>query len=408
MPKGLNNDMIQRTNRSLILRNILERKVVSRIQLAKLTGLKKPTITNIVNDLLKLDIIEECDMEKKEGYRKTEGLQIRANGIKIVAARWIREFFSASIYTLSGTEESSVRCEISTNDEIDIALDKIFCTIDKLVSGIDQDKIIGMCVGVPGPYIRGKKNIAIVTGYEKLSEIDIQKTFETHYSFPVFTEHDGRLQALAEWNYMDFKEKEKSKCLLALQSLGIGIGAGIVEKGKTFPGAFGIAGEIGQLGIYFNGPKNHAGERGTLEHYASSYSVKEYVRQRLMEYPESQLNENSPYNEIVEAYYANDPLAEWAFDSVANRLAYGLTGIIFIISPDKIIIGPEYPNNERFLQKVKDGINSMVSPEISDNIDIRFSSYKGDPTVSGAYYYVLERFLHDSSIYERVKNIQTN
>ena len=125
--------------------------------------------------------------------------------------------------------------------------------------------------------------------------------------------------------------------MLALQSVGIGIGAGIILDGKILEGAFGIAGEIGQLGIYFNGPENRYGERGTLEYYASSASVKRYISERMCDFPESSVNEESAYEEIVSAYYAGDSLAVWAFDILAWRLAYGLLGTIFVINPDEII-----------------------------------------------------------------------
>ena len=69
--------------------------------------------------------------------------------------------------------------------------------------------------------------------------------------------------------------------MLALQSLGIGIGAGVILNGKIVEGAFGVSGEIGQMGILFSGVKNSQGARGKLENYASSSSVKKYVRTRL-------------------------------------------------------------------------------------------------------------------------------
>ena len=63
---------------------------------------------------------------------------------------------------------------------------------------------------------------------------------------------------------MSSTEREHVHCLLALQSIGIGIGAGLILNGKVLEGAFGIAGEIGNIGIYFNGPKNSNGNGGRL------------------------------------------------------------------------------------------------------------------------------------------------
>lgn len=115
--------------------------------------------------------------------------------------------------------------------------------------------------------------------------------------------------------------------------------------------AFGIAGEIGHIGVNFNGMKNVYGERGTLEYYASSESVRQYVRERLNDYPTSNLSAHSTYQEILQAYYDRDPLATWAFDLLAWRLAYGLLSTFFILNPNKIVIGSDYPASEEFVIK---------------------------------------------------------
>lgn len=118
----------------------------------------------------------------------------------------------------------------------------------------------------------------------------------------MITEHDAHLSALAEWKELPVEERNSCTCLLALQSIGIGIGAGVILNGKIVEGAIGIAGEIGQMGIWFSGPKNKKGHRGVWENYASSASVKDYLRTRLHEFPSTSLSETSTYEEILSAY----------------------------------------------------------------------------------------------------------
>ena len=48
MQKGLNNQKIQQTNRSLILEMIIDRGIVTRKDMIDITGLHKQTITNKV------------------------------------------------------------------------------------------------------------------------------------------------------------------------------------------------------------------------------------------------------------------------------------------------------------------------------------------------------------------------
>lgn len=403
---GLNNEKLQLSNRSLILGIIVKRGIVSRIELVELTGLGKAAITNIVNELLEGDIIEECDKPKKAGQRKTKGLRIKEGEIHILSVRWMRDCYKASVFSFSGTMLAKVEAEIPAEEDVRETTNRIFETMDGLIRQFGEDTFLGICVGVPGPYIRSDGfSRAFVNGYEKLQQVDIQQMFEDHFPCLVLTEHDAHLSAFCEWANLNRSKNIDCRCLLALQSIGVGIGAGIVFNGDILEGAFGIAGEIGQIGIYFNGPKNTYGGRGTLEYYASSASVRNYVRDRLCEFPDTVLNEGSDYQEILAAYEAGDRLAEWAFGMIAWRLAYGLLSTIFIINPELIVIEPDYPASEKFIDKLNESLCKMIDPEIAKRIMIRYSDIPEDTTLQGGYEFTIQYLANDASLYERLKEI---
>lgn len=405
MQKGLNNQKIQQTNRSLILEMIIDRGTVTRKDMIDITGLHKPTITNIVNELLEMNVIEECEIPRKEGQRKVVGFALKTQKIKILSARWIRSFFEVALYTLSGEIIDTERCSVMPEEDIELTAEKNLAAVYRLMERHHTSHVLGMCIGLPGPYIKAENNQALVVGYDNLQKIDVQKYFEDKFPFPVVTEHDAHLSAFAEWKSMTQQDRNKYNCMLALQSLGIGIGAGVILDGKIVEGAFGISGEIGQMGILFSGKKERNGARGRLENYASSISVKKYIRTRLFEFPESVLSEESSYSQIVQAYYNEDPLAIWAFDVIAWHLAYGLANTIFVINPGIIIIGPDYPKSKRFTNKVKAALDDLMDERISSRIEIRYSEIEKDPTLEGGYRYVVDMFIHNRMLFERVSEI---
>lgn len=405
MQKGLNNQKIQQTNRSLILEMIIDRGIVTRKDMIDITGLHKPTITNIVNELLEMNVIEECEIPRKEGQRKVVGFALKTQKIKILSARWIRSFFEVALYTLSGEIIDTERCSVMPEEDIELTAEKNLAAVYRLMERHHTSHVLGMCIGLPGPYIKAENNQALVAGYDNLQKIDVQKYFEDKFPFPVVTEHDAHLSAFAEWKSMTQQDRNKYNCMLALQSLGIGIGAGVILDGKIVEGAFGISGEIGQMGILFSGKKERNGARGRLENYASSISVKKYIRTRLFEFPESVLSEESSYSQIVQAYYNEDPLAIWAFDVIAWHLAYGLANTIFVINPGIIIIGPDYPKSKRFTNKVKAALDDLMDERISSRIEIRYSEIEKDPTLEGGYRYVVDMFIHNRMLFERVSEI---
>lgn len=403
---GLNNEKLQLSNRSLVLGIIVKRGVVSRKELVELTGLGKAAITNIIKELLEGGIVEECDKPKKAGQRKTKGLTVKEVGVHILSVRWMRDGYKASVFSFSGHILAKAEDRIQAEEDIEETTCRILETMDGLIRQFGEDTFLGICVGIPGPYIRNNGfSRAIVNGYEKLQQIDVQRLFESHFSCIVLTEHDAHLSAFCEWADLSRRKHLDCKCLLALQSIGVGIGAGIVFNGDILEGAFGIAGEIGQIGIYFNGPQNTYGGRGTLEYYASSASVKNYVCDRLCEFPDTILNEESNYREILAAYEAGDKLAEWAFDMVAWRLAYGLLGIIFVINPELIVIEPDYPVSDHFIGKLRTSLSEMLNPEISQRIMIQYSDIPEDTTLKGGYEFIIQYLADNRSLYEELKRI---
>ena len=403
---GLNNEKLQMSNRSLILSMIIREPAISRIELVERSALGKPAITNIVHELLSLGIIEECEKEKQEGRRKTRGLMLRKSNLKIFSGRWMRGCFKAAVYSLDGRLLFREDLKIGKGENIYHTKARILAFAGDIVARHNEESFLGMCIGVSGPYIHDEDtSSALVHGYEALEQIEIQKTFEDAFPFPVVTEHDAHLAAFCEWEKLSEQEKTKKKCLLALQSIGQGIGSGIIIDGNVLEGAFSIAGELGQIGVNFNGPLNTYGEPGMLESYASSESVHGYIAQRLTDFPDTVLREDSSLEEILEAYKAFDPLAVWAYERIASALSYGLLNAIFLVNPGLIVIGPDYPKTDHFMAAILSKLKGMLHEKIFAKIEIRFSDLDEDATILGGRYYLLDYFEKKMELYERIRQI---
>ena len=101
------------------------------------------------------------------------------------------------------------------------------------------------------------------------------------------------------------------------------------------------------------------------------------------------------YHEVLEEYRKGDLLAVWAVEKMAWMLGYGIANIIYTVNPDCIIIGPDYPDTEHFLSKVKESIRKCVPPYVEECAVIRFSQLNEDSFLLGGYYYTLERLVKE-------------
>lgn len=110
-----------------------------------------------------------------------------------------------------------------------------------------------------------------------------------------------------------------------------------------------------------------------------------------------------PIKKFCRLNYDRDPLATWAFVLLAWRLAYGLLSTFFILNPNKIVIGSDYPASEEFVNKIRFAIKTMVHSEISSRMDIRYSEIDDDTTLLGGYYFILEDFSEKKILYEMIK-----
>ena len=88
---------------------------------------------------------------------------------------------------------------------------------------------------------------------------------------------------------------------------------------------------------------------------------------------------------------------------MAWMLGYGIANLIYIINPDCIILGKDYPNSPEFLRKVQESVERFVHPSILSSVSIRCSVMEEDTTLLGGYYQVVEKLFKENKILECIK-----
>lgn len=402
MKYGVNSNEMQKTNRSLVLQILLENGSMTRTELSRRVGLKKATITNIINEFLSMGIIA-IDGDTASG-RRGELIRLNLNDVYIMSISINRKDYHISIYTVNGKIEDHIKKQFAPNSDIYEIIDGIKSNAQRLIEQYNKQRIIGVSLGLPGPYIRNDmdndKEVNIVSDFEQLNKVNIHKELEKALGLEIISEHDAKLSAYAEWKNAGELQKERHTSLVTLTSVGIGIGAGIIINGKIVEGQLGIAGEIGHMGINYNAKHRY---EGTFEYCAGTESAVRYMLERLYEFPDSILNEKSTYHDILEAYKENDLLATYAMEKVAWMLGYGIANIIYIINPDCIILGQEYPDYSPFLDKVQQSVKQFVHPSILETVSIRCSKLSEDSVLLGGYYYVLEKLFKENLFLDKIR-----
>ncbi len=400
MKTGFNSSIVQKNNRLLVLRELLKHKDITRVQLAQKLGLQKSTITNIINEFVSLGIVVP---PSEENVRKRgEYIKLDLSDMFFLSLGITRRDYQLAVFTLDGQVKETYTTSFSGT--LQSAVDSFKNRAKELQSKYGKKNVIGVILAVPGPFMidraTGEETFA-VSHFGEFNRINIREELETALEQKILMVHDAKLSAYAEWINAPEAKNDPGLSLIVIRSRGYGVGGGMVVNGRIVEGQLGVAGEIGYMGMNYN---DHKGDKGDFEACAGTDSAVDYMRERLFEFPDTELNENSSYGDILRAYSKGDELATWAINKMAWMLAYGISGLAYIINPDCIVLGPDYPKDERFINEVKKNIEKRTHPLITQKMHLRISTLQQDSFVLGGYYYLIDKLFDNGEILEFIKS----
>lgn len=206
---------------------------------------------------------------------------------------------------------------------------------------LDAKDIQGIGFGFPGQvdYKAGiVRNAPNIPGWV---EVPIAKLIEDEFHIPTRVDNDVRCAALGELNYGAGKGCENMVCI----TVGTGIGSGLIINGKLVRGASNAAGEIGHIKLQMHdGPICGCGDTGCFEAFASGPSIvamaEEYIKGgKSTKYREMANGTAITPFIVCEAAKAGDPVAQRIFTIMGEYLGVGLSSVVNLLNPEKIIIG---------------------------------------------------------------------
>lgn len=205
----------------------------------------------------------------------------------------------------------------------------------------DEKSIEAIGFGLPGQidYKAGiVKNLPNIPGWVN---IPLAQIIEDEFKIPTKLDNDVRCAALGELNFGAGKGCENLICI----TVGTGIGSGIVLNGKLVRGAANAAGEIGHIKMDMTGgPLCGCGDYGCFEAYASGPAIVTMAREYISGGKSAKYKEMAPDGIITpyivaQAALQGDAVSIQIFKQMGKIIGLGLTSVINLLNPEKIIIG---------------------------------------------------------------------
>lgn len=390
--RGLNLNDVQEINRGLVIWLLRRKRVCSRAEIAKSSGLKQATITNIINDFINWGIVRETGIIEGRKGRRSIGITLDTDHYRVMGIRITRHFFAVGLFDLFGRQDVISHQQIDLTEGGPAVIGKLITAVAAMLEQASDRKVLGIGVAIPGPYVRTEGKMSLMTEHPGWEGIAIDQELASAFELPVHLEHDAKAGALAEWWFASRKFEQETMVYIAA---GQGIGAGIIINGKLIRGALGIAGEVGHISIAFDGPRCACGNCGCLEHYCSTIALARYAEEGIRDHPASALARDRSFPRIVQALKAGDPFAHEIVSKAGRFLGLGLVSLINAYNPHVIIVGDEMSQlGEVFLEVIRGTIESHVLPTVYRSTSIELCPFEHDPVLVGVSTLTVDQILH--------------
>lgn len=314
---------------------------LTRVDLARITGLTAPAIANITRRLLHDGLIEEAGQRRGGRGQPPTKLVVRPDACYSIGVNIDRDHVTIVLV------DFAARTLASVSENLDFALpDQVRAlylrSFDRLVeeAGIDPAKLIGLGVAMPDDMsvidLPGRPE-----GYAAWRGLDIADLFASPVALPIFIENDAAAAAMGEMQ-LGLGQHHGSFFYILLSS---GLGGGFVVDGNYVRGANGRSGELGFLRA-----SDGQGGEAQVQRLVSLSGLAEHLRADGFD---------------LNTALAPEPPADVAasvdrwIDDAARMLCTPVEAINCLINPAMILLGGRLP--EAMLDRLGQRVNERMS-----------------------------------------------
>jgi predicted NBD/HSP70 family sugar kinase len=242
--------LLRDLNERTVLDTIRSGAPISRAEIARRSGISKPTVSLALQSLLQAELVRvTAERPDGPGYGAVYFEPVAEAAVVLgldLGARFVRGAFC----DLAGDVRARQDIELQA-PETDEAVEAIVRLRSSLTeaSGLEAERIDTVVVGVPGVVERRTGVVRVVENVTGLEGRAFESELESLLGLPVRLENDTNLAALGEqWQGVAHGVDD-----FVFLSIGTGMGAGVVLGGELHRGRHGAAGEIDFALIAFDG-----------------------------------------------------------------------------------------------------------------------------------------------------------
>ncbi len=367
-------------NQQLVLRALHDQSPLSRADLARLTGLTRTSVGDLVGRLISDGLIEEVGRGRSTGGKSPILLRVAPDGRHLVGVNLGDGEFSGAVVNLRGEILRSVRLPLEGRDG-GAAVDLVFRLVDALRADDRPPLLLGIGIGAPGIIDTGTGTVRWAVNLN-WAELRLGPLLEQRYGLPVVVANDSHAAAVAE---LTFFRRPRPRNLVVVK-VGRGVGAGIILNGQLFQGDGYGAGEVGHVSIPGATAPCRCGRAGCLE---TLTSVRAMVEAAAAVEP-SIVDEAG----LVAAFRAGAPEVRRVVLDGAHQLGVGVGWLIGALNVRHVlVVGPVAGLGDDWIHEVRTSARASAPALLARDAQIEFGHANDDVVVLGASALLMEQQL---------------
>jgi len=389
--QAANREITKAINQFNILNAIRRSGLISRVEIAQLTGQSRAAVTNVTAHLIEEGTILE-KQTKPSGSRGRRRVMLALNpsaafvvGVKLSAFQ-----LSFAVTNMQADVISSLTVPVrigkrSAEFVTDLMEEGIRHCVAKAKLGMEM--ISGIGVGIPG-FVDSRKGITYWSPLYRQGNSYLKDLIQDRFKIPTYIENDANTVTLAEQWFGEGMGVDN----FIVVTVEHGVGMGIVVNGQIYRGERGIGAEFGHLVIRPGGEPCRCGKRGCIESYVADYKVLEAgvkaAQEGLWKYEDIS---SLTIEDLTDLAAKGEPVLKEIFRHSGEILGLGISGLIQVFNPKKIIIAGEGVRAGKLLfEPMHKIIETNTSTELLESLEIIIQKWQDTDWARGAASLVLQ------------------